>query len=307
MTRVRRGGDSLGQGSFCVRSLVDALSRLPIHPSRVESTPVPGNWTYLVNFLDSSPVTSSHVRENTRKDLILSRVFRFCESGWSAAPRGDSDFTPYLRRKNELSLQNGCILWGSRVIIPVKLRTILLQELHAGLTGSSRMKELARSYVWWPNLDTDLKNMTRSCPDCLAQRAPPPKAELHPWEWPTHPWHRLHVDYADPVSGRYFLIIVDGHSKWLDIYVTPRKLSSVYVTRSSSLNFPSLLSLIMALVSHHRSSRPLRTTVVSGTLRQQFLSSLLMDRQKRWFKSSRKLCIPPLCIIYYILLTLVLS
>ena len=199
----------------------DALSRLPIHPSRVESTPVPGDWTCLVIFLDSSPVTSSHVRENTRKDPILSRVFRFCESDWSAAPRCDPDFTPYLRRKDELSLQNGCILWDSRVIIPARLWTILLQELHAGHAGSSCMKELARSYVWWPNLDAELENMTSSCPDCLVQHALPPKAELHPWEWPTHPWHRLHVDYAGLVSGRYFLIIVDAHSKWLDIYPTP--------------------------------------------------------------------------------------
>ena len=171
--------------------------------------------------LDSSPVTGSHAREDTWKDPILSRVFRFCESSWNTAPRDDPDLTPYLRRKDELSIQNGFILWGSRVIIPAKLQTIVLKELYADYADSSRMKELARNYVWWSNLDAELENMTRSCPDCLTQRALPPKAELHPWEWPTHPWHRLHVDYADPVSGCYFLIIVDAHYKWLDSYPTP--------------------------------------------------------------------------------------
>ena len=48
----------------------------------------------------------------------------------------------------------------------------------------------------------------------------PPKAELHTWEWPIHPWHRIHVNYAGPFDGRYFLIIVDAHSKWVDIYHT---------------------------------------------------------------------------------------
>ena len=33
-------------------------------------------------------------------------------------------------------------------------------------------------------------------------------------------WHCIHVDYAGPVDGRYFFIIVDAHSKWVDIYHT---------------------------------------------------------------------------------------
>ena len=86
-----------------------------------------------------------------------------------------------------------------------------MSELYSSHAGSSRMEELARSYLWWPNLDKDLEELCNSCPDCLSHRANPPKAELHPWEWPTRPWHRIHVDYAGPVGGRYFLIIVDAH------------------------------------------------------------------------------------------------
>ena len=82
------------------------------------------------------------------------------------------------------------------------------------------MKELARSYLWWPNLDRDLEGLTNSYPECLSQRALPAKAELHVWEWPTHPWHHIHVDYAGPIDGRYFLVVVDAHSKWVDIYST---------------------------------------------------------------------------------------
>ena len=198
----------------------DALSRLPLTGTTTDSTPVPADWTFLVNFLDSSPVTSVDVKEHTRKDPILSKVLRFCETGWPTKNLGDHDFTPYVRRRDELSLQNGCVLWGSRVVIPPKLRSSLLGELHAGHFGSTRMKELSRSYFWWPNLDRDLEDVTNSCPECLSQRALPNKAELHPWEWPTHPWHRIHVDYAGPVDGRYFLVVVDAHSKWVDIYTT---------------------------------------------------------------------------------------
>ena len=198
----------------------DALSRLPVATNAVDATPVPVDWTFLVNFLESSPVTSADIKEGARKDPVLSKVLRFCETGWPAKNLGDPELTPYVRGRDELSLQNGCVLWGSRVIVPSRLRPSLLRELHAGHFGSSRMKELARSYLWWPNLDCDLEGSTNSCPERLSQRALPAKAELHPWEWPTHPWHRIHVDYAGPVDGHYFLVIVDAHSKWVDIYST---------------------------------------------------------------------------------------
>lgn len=251
--RIQRWALLLQAYSFTLRhrsgvlmGTADALSRLPLNPSTVESTPVLGDWTHLVNFLESSPVTSTHIREQTRKDPVLSKVLRFCESGWHAVQRGDPDLAPYVRRKDELSTQNGCILWGSRVIVPPKLRSSLLHELHANHAGSSRMKELARSYIWWPDLDAELESMTKSCPECLAQRALPPKAELHPWEWPTHPWHRLHVDYAGPVNGRYFLVIVDAHSKWVDIYPTsgPTAQETIKSLRHSFAQFGLPVSIV---------------------------------------------------------------
>ena len=219
---------TLRHRSGALLGTADALSRLPLPNSSnaVDNTPIPADWHMLVNFLDSSPITSEHIRKETSADPIMSKVFKFCELGWPNVPTGDPNLTSYVRRKNELSLQNGCILWGSRVVIPPKLRNKIMSELHSSHAGSSRMKELARSYVWWPNLDKDLEELCNSCPDCLSTRANPPKAELHPWEWPTHPWHRIHVDYAGPVSGRYFLIIVDAHSKWVDIYHTKGTTSS---------------------------------------------------------------------------------
>ena len=211
---------TLRHRSGALLGTADALSRLPLSNETGENTPVPSEWTFLVNFLDSSPITSEDIRNQTRKDPILSKISKFCEVGWPVTTVGDPGLVPYIRRKEELSLQNGCVLWGSRVIIPSNLRHSILHELHASHSGSSRMKELARSYLWWPNLDKDLEELCKSCPDCLALRATPPKAELHPWEWPSHPWHRIHVDYAGPVEGRFFLIIVDAHSKWVDIYNT---------------------------------------------------------------------------------------
>ena len=46
-----------------------------------------------------------------------------------------------------------------------------------------------------------------------------PKGSLHPWEWPTRPWARLHIDNAGPFHGKHILAVVDTHSKWIDVQI----------------------------------------------------------------------------------------
>ncbi len=93
-----------------------------------------------------------------------------------------------------------------------------MQQLHQCHPGISRMKALARSYFWWPKLDDDIESLAKNCSTCQEHRKAPATAPLHPWEWPEKPWKRIHIDYAGPFLGHMFLILVDAHSKWMDVY-----------------------------------------------------------------------------------------
>ena len=116
---------------------------------------------------------------------------------------------------------DGCILWGSRVIIPPQGHTEVLAQLHETHPGVNRMKALARSYVWWPGLHSDITTKVQHCHHCQENRNSPKKAPLHPLEWPTQPWTRLHSDHAGPFQGKLFLVLVDSHSKWLEVHIVP--------------------------------------------------------------------------------------
>ena len=81
------------------------------------------------------------------------------------------------------------------------------------------MKSLAQLHVWWPNLDKDIATIVQQCNDCQKSRSKPQPAPLHPWDWPKMPWQRVHIDFAGPFMGKMFLIIVNSHSKWLEVEV----------------------------------------------------------------------------------------
>ena len=94
-----------------------------------------------------------------------------------------------------------------------------MAELHDTHPGITLLKGVARSLVWWPSIDTDLEKMVKSCSLCQGSRNNPTKTDLHPWEYPKNPWSRLHVDYAGPLFGKMYLIVVDAYSKWVEIAV----------------------------------------------------------------------------------------
>ncbi|XP_033637865.1 uncharacterized protein K02A2.6-like [Asterias rubens] len=194
----------------------DALSRLPL-PHTPSHVPVPADYVMVMDHMESTPVSPEKIRLWTGRDPVLSQVRSFVMNGWPAEC-ANSALQPYICRKTELSIQDGCIMWGSRVVIPPQGRQRLVEELHESHPGVSCMKSLGRSYVWWPCMDKDIESKVKQCSPCQTSRQSPPVAPLHPWEWPQRPWSRLHVDYAGPFMGRMFLIIVDAHSKWLDIH-----------------------------------------------------------------------------------------
>ena len=65
--------------------------------------------------------------------------------GWHRSHNEQTE--PYYLCREELSIQDGCLLRGSRVVVPPAGREAVLELLHEGHPGVSRMRSLARSYV----------------------------------------------------------------------------------------------------------------------------------------------------------------
>ena len=228
--RIQRWALTLGSYRYHIQykagklqANVDALSRLPLEEPAMGEEPTQEESVLMMEVLErgSFPVSSDTVRKQTTRDPVLARVKNMVVHGnWDAAERSE-DVRPYASRKWELSVQGDCVLWGSRVVIPKACREAVLEMLHEAHPGIDRMKALARSVVWWPGIDGDLEKKVKSCQPCQVNAKSSPVAPLHPWEFPTRPWSRLHIDFAGPFLGKLFVVLVDSYSKWLEVAVVP--------------------------------------------------------------------------------------
>ena len=126
----------------------DTLSQLPL-PVEPAISKMPPELVLLTEHLSESPVTVFQIRTHTTRDPQLAQVVQFVHQGWpNVCP--DETLRLFFERRLELSLLDGCLLWGLRVVVPQSCHEAVLAELYEGHPGTSCMKSLARMYVWWP-------------------------------------------------------------------------------------------------------------------------------------------------------------
>ena len=109
-------------------------------------------------------VTSQEIKVATQQDPVLSKIKSYILKGWpDQVPKS---LQVYRSKLAELTVEEGCLLWGGRVIIPQSLKDVVKAELHKEHLGISKMKALARGYVWWAGIDKELETLAKSCTEC---------------------------------------------------------------------------------------------------------------------------------------------
>lgn len=90
---------------------------------------MPAETVWSVELLNSAPVGVKEIQARTRSDVVLSQVVKFVQHGWPNCNK-EGAFQPYSAGKEEFSFQDGCLLWGNRVVVPPKVRDRVMEELH---------------------------------------------------------------------------------------------------------------------------------------------------------------------------------
>ena len=115
---------------------------------------------------------------------------------------------------DSLCVENGCLFLGARIVIPAKLRMGVLDLIQVGHFGMQKMKQLARSVIYWPNINADIEKVAKSYTSCAEHQNNPLKPSNPPWMLPEKPWSRVHAGHTINFMGENWLVAVDAYSKY---------------------------------------------------------------------------------------------
>jgi len=102
-------------------SNADGLARCPL--------PVPVH-SLLAKHIQEAPLNTTQIARTTHTDSELSGVYKFVMEGWPI--QVEENLKVFYTKINRLSTEQCCVIWGSRVIVPSKMRRALLKKIHSG-------------------------------------------------------------------------------------------------------------------------------------------------------------------------------
>nr|XP_041633413.1 uncharacterized protein K02A2.6-like [Drosophila kikkawai] len=198
-------------------NLADGLSRMPQWETHKDFDEF--NYVNFIQSNNSFNLSFKDIAKESRRDPVLAKVAEAIQNGTISKLKGN-EFSAYVNKSCELSIEYDCILWGYRVVVPSKLQKKILSEFHKSHLGIVKTKMMARSYVWWPAINLEIEKMIRSCIPCQELQASPEKGELIPWKSTDTVWSRIHVDFAGPIKNYYLFIVIDSFTKWVEVFKT---------------------------------------------------------------------------------------
>ena len=148
----------------------------------------------------------------------------YVQNGWPDKRKVYGPMTKYWAERGNISLHNGLLLRGRRLVIPPKLRPDVLRRLHDGHQGVAKTRANGASSVWWPGINQDITKVALTCATCENYR----KERIEPMkgtEFPDRPWARVGVDFFQHKDKNY-LIAVDYFSRDVEISQVPRNVNA---------------------------------------------------------------------------------
>ncbi len=191
-------------------SLPDSLSRV----SGQDKQPI--TLDVSVNLVQFAPRRLEQLWDETRRDSVLCELIEVIIVGWpDSFKKLLSPLRPYWSVRDQLSVEDGLVLLGERLVIPMSSQDYFLQKLHDGHQGSTKKNKLrAKSCVFFPNLNQQIESMVNGCSVCQEEKPSQQKEPLFPHAVPNRPWHTLGTDMFHWNEMEH-LLLVDYHSKFI--------------------------------------------------------------------------------------------
>ena len=181
-------------------------------------------------YLNTSNERCMSLAKETDKDETLVTLKNVIIKGW---PSTRNECPQNLRKfwtfRDELSILDGLVLKGVRIIIPVQCQAEVLEKLHEGHFGIDCTRLRAKDTVYWPEINADIEALIKSCKMCQEYGHRNNKDLVLARELPMVPWTLVEMDLFMHNDHSY-LLVVDVTSRFPVVRNLTRETTKAIVT-----------------------------------------------------------------------------
>ena len=217
--------------------VADALSGAPVFTAMLTDVLFQQETAAYVDLVVKNlPATDKQVQKIKRhqeEDEECQEAIQHTLSGWPSRLSLCGVMKHYLNIATELSVKDGILMRGNRLVIPSALRLEMLDRIYTGHQGIVKCRERARQFIWWPGLSIQLEELVKNCATCrkcVQQRSEP----LIPSNFPESPWQRVGTDLFE-MKGHTYLLIVDYYSRYIEVAPLNRTTAEEVILHTKSI------------------------------------------------------------------------
>ena len=107
------------------------------------------------------------IQQATASDSVFKKLINGLETDTIDCVN-ESDLRQFKHVIGELSIEDGVVMRGSRIVIPTKLQKRAVAIAHEGHHGLVKTKQLLRSRIWFPGLNAKVASVINTCAACQA-------------------------------------------------------------------------------------------------------------------------------------------
>ena len=170
-----------------------------------------------VDYMRLSEGTHQQIKQCTLADPTLQTLMNTVTTGW---PVSKEDVPPCIREywnyKEELTVQDGVLYKGMKVIVPISMRPQMIARVHSSHLGPDACVRRARDVLFWPSMSGQIKEQVQNCEVCNDFLARQQKEPLMTHKIPDTPWSKVGQDLFT-YGSETFLVTVDYYSDYFEL------------------------------------------------------------------------------------------
>ena len=160
----------------------------------IDSAPTRENQLYLMRVFNEE-----FIAENSKEDLGPI-IYLVLKHDWLTLKKENPIFQKNCR--DIMVTPTASLLYDNRLVIPAKLRPMVLQTIHSKRPGQAGMLALVKS-VWYPHIHSEIVAQTLSCKHCIDKgrnlKSLIPKHNLGVLTTLVEPNEEIQMDFAGPI------------------------------------------------------------------------------------------------------------